>query len=542
MRVLERLRSIEKQKRIIKARTNPNDFIEYVIKDTKTQKAVIQGQVHRDLQTVFTNHKKVIIGLPRFHGKTVQIIGRALFEIGKNPDIIIKIIGPDETSANRRVETIKSYIENSKEYHEVFPNVKSKKGSWGKTSITVQRDVDSSDPTIEGKGIFSTGTGGRSQLTILDDICSMENTLTNPAQRPKVYDNLTNVWLNQIHSDDNVWWVHTPWHTQDATSLYKKVGKYHIFERYVSADFTPVWPEYWTKEDLKNKLEIDLNNNIRAFDRGYRGKAMSDEEKVFKNLEQIRDYELSADDVEAMDGIVCAGVDLALSKKDNAAYTVIFIMKMDEKGNKAPLFILRKKIGSVATAAWILALYGRYNIDTYVVENNAYQSSLIEWIDILHSTFKNYMRVEIKKAEKSETVFKKQKKDKIIYHIDNDSLDKFYRNSLSADINSVEWDFMKKHLHKAILKDPYIISFRTGSNKADELIGIPGFAGDIANKWVIPSKGCNLGCDCNFCAWFAEMDDYPIAATKDIVMASWFANRGLDSFDFEVRSLITEKD
>lgn len=519
---------LENEIRKRKARQNVNDFIEYVIKDKETKLPVIQGDIHRFVQKELSEYQRVMIGLPREHGKTTQLIGKILDELGRNPDLRIKIISANDVQAGKRVTAIKNHIEFNKQYHEIYPDVKPMYGHWGKTSFTIEREIIDANPTLEGAGVLSTGTGDRADWIIFDDPCDMKNSILDSAQRPKVYESIVNVWLNLLAPSGRVSWLFTPWHNDDAAARFKKDRIFEVIERYVDKQFTPVWPEKWGKEQLIERWKTIKD---RAFGRGFRGEELSDEEKVFKNIHAYRDYDISMEDVEETPGqFTIAGVDLAISKRKDSAYTVIFGLKVDEDGNKAPVNILRKKIGSTATAAWILYCWIRYDYDTIVVEGNAYQQSIDEWIEFFHNSLKQYVKVD------------KDEKGRPIYKVDEEGLDKVYTNnkSLSSDITPVEWHDMKPYLVRGCLGTPYVKSFITGRNKADEVIGLPGLAADISSgSWVIPSKGCEIGCECEICSWVNEMDGYQMdgtsVTTKDIIMAAWFASGEVRSGDIGIR-------
>jgi hypothetical protein len=510
-----------------KAYSDINYFIENTIKDKETKEYIRQGSIHEKLQSAIDVNRWLMFGMPREHGKTTQTIGRILYEIGKNTDLRIKIISSNDKQAGKRVSAIKDFIQFNKDYQYFFPNVKPMKGMWGKTSFSVEREIIDSNPTIEGAGVLSTGAGDRADIIVFDDPCDMRNSIQEPALRDKVYQSITNVWLNLLSPNGKVIWIYTPWHEEDAAALFKKSGTFHVIEHYIDHQFTPVFPEKWGKKELIERHAIILD---RAFGRGFRGEAISDEERVFKNIESIRDYSLSLKDIEQIDSsLKIAGVDLAISKRKGSAYTVIFGIMVDEDGNKSPIDIIRKKISSTATAAWILYSWIRYGYDTIIVEANAYQQSLEEWIEFFHNSLKIHVKI-------------KKENNKTVYEINEKALDRLYSDnkSLSSDVSPVEWAMMKPYLAKGALGTPYIKPFVTGRQKADEIIGVPGFAADLASgSWILPSKGCDVGCDCEICNWVREMNSYQMdgqtSSTKDIIMAAWFAASEIRAGDFSIR-------
>ena len=65
-----------------------------------------QSQLHTDMQTHLTKHKDAAVGMPRGHGKSVQIGIREAWEIGRNPRIRIKHIGQTVVKAQEQVRMV----------------------------------------------------------------------------------------------------------------------------------------------------------------------------------------------------------------------------------------------------------------------------------------------------------------------------------------------------------------------------------------------------------------------------------------------------
>ena len=68
--------------------------------------------------------------------------------------------------------------------------------------------------------------------------------------------------------------------------------------------------------------------------------------------------------------------------------------------------------------------------------------------------------------------------------------------------------------------------YHTGSEKADEQLGLPGLAMALERgEWIIPAGGTphGGGCTCAYCAWLRELQLYPACEHSDTIMAMWFA-------------------
>jgi hypothetical protein len=57
--------------------------------------------VHRGLQAFLAQNPMALIELPRDHGKTTQVCGRILRELGHNPDLRVKLVCATGSRAGR---------------------------------------------------------------------------------------------------------------------------------------------------------------------------------------------------------------------------------------------------------------------------------------------------------------------------------------------------------------------------------------------------------------------------------------------------------
>jgi len=90
-----------------------------------------------------------------------------------------------------------------------------------------------------------------------------------------------------------------------------------------------------------------------------------------------------------------------------------------------------------------------------------------------------------------------------------------------------------------------LFGHRTGSEKADEQIGLPSLAAAVdRGEWIIPAGGVphGGGCECAYCAWQREMALYPACEHSDTLMAMWFADlaarEGLKAYQKAQASLL----
>src|SRR5262245_6766638 len=83
------------------ARSDPTKFAKFAFVD-ESGRAMRLPAVHRDLHKFLTNAPRGLVELPRDHGKTVQVLIRVLWELGRNPNLrIVVACGSGALAAQR---------------------------------------------------------------------------------------------------------------------------------------------------------------------------------------------------------------------------------------------------------------------------------------------------------------------------------------------------------------------------------------------------------------------------------------------------------
>lgn len=174
------------------------------------------------------------------HGKSLLgTIRLALWEIGKNPEIRVRIICADDDEAILRVAAIQRFL-TSPEYLAVFPHIRpSSVAEVTKHRMFVERKSLGPDPTLQAAGVFTSEAGGGNDLILIDDVVTFQNAIMSPAKRQQVYDALTSVWLRRIVPTTRVLYVGTAWHYDDASHQLMRQGggKWLWLKQSVSDDF-----------------------------------------------------------------------------------------------------------------------------------------------------------------------------------------------------------------------------------------------------------------------------------------------------------------
>ncbi|QGH73020.1 MAG: terminase large subunit [Siphoviridae sp. ctCJE6] len=374
-------------KRVL-ARRDANDFCEYVVKDEKGNK-ISQAEIHREINWHIDECRRLGLNCgilaPWRHGKTEQVVvGRTLKFLGEDPNNRIFIICNSDDNAKARVGSVSRYIERDEEYHDVFPHVVPGPGAdWGKHKLIVKRPSLSKDGSVEAWGITSSGTGAGCDFLIADDPVDLRNAILNPALRDQVKDSFNNVWCSRLSPGGFKIYIATAWHDNDLTSDLRKNKEWCFLIIKVSADFScmecesplkgkftiPLW-DMWPKEKLlKRYSEIGQ----RAFNRGYRQEALSDEDRTFPSSDKIFNLKVGHD-VVPRDWPKVIGMD-PFGKK-----VVIFVLAYNPVNcQKIPVDIRIGKWSPKKSIEELKAAYQEWAAQLAVVENNAAQQAIVQW-------------------------------------------------------------------------------------------------------------------------------------------------------------------
>lgn len=242
---------------------DPNRFIPFCLTDS-TGTSIRQAAVHRELQAFLSAHSRALIELPRDHGKTTQVCGRILWEMGRNPNLRVKILCATDAIAAERGRFLRDAIESNVRLQRIFPELEPGE-PWSGVSFTVRRTAGVIGPSVSAVGIGAGSTGTRADLLICDDIVDVKS-LSGRATRERVRLDFENNVLNLLEPDGRFWGLSTPWHGDDLNAQLKKNGSYALFRRAIDERLTPVWPEKWSRKKLlARRAEI----GEAAFARGY---------------------------------------------------------------------------------------------------------------------------------------------------------------------------------------------------------------------------------------------------------------------------------
>jgi phage terminase large subunit-like protein len=276
---------------------------------------VTQAPVHHALHQFLTDHPKALVELPRDHGKTFQVCGRIVWELGHNPGLRVKVVCATEGVAAERSRFLRDAIARNEWVRHVFPDLKPGE-PWAADAFTVKRPAEVVGPSVAAFGVGAGSTGTRADLLVCDDVVDVK-ALTSRAERDRAaaffHDNL----LNLLEPDGRFWGLCTPWHPDDLNARLKRNPAFAVFRKAVGEDLQPVWPAKWPRERL---LERRAEIGTASFARGYRLLPVADGETAVRP-EWVRYWTEPAE----YDDTVLS-VDPAVSTRDQADASALVVL------------------------------------------------------------------------------------------------------------------------------------------------------------------------------------------------------------------------
>lgn len=495
---IEKILEADRQLRIEEARSNIFDFAEFVMVDENNAKWKL-GRHQKEWYTLLNNNnlKKVVILCSRIHAKTDTLISWILYTIGKNPNITFKYVSCNDDLAIDIVSKISNNIINNEDYKAVFPHViPSKEGEWSKHSLFIKRTaaIGLKDATIEAKGVISSGTGGRCHVLVLDDVIDFRVAYSQPKMLDTIRYAIESDWFNLLYPGGRIILVGTPWSFDppDVNVAYSsnaaiKLSPGQNLEYLASLasddwvcwrgpaiiDGKPLWPEKWTLEALEQRRRTIANElawQQQYMLEGMRGKAnWFDESWIQQCIDRDRSIGESIDP----DWPIYVGVDPARSFNRDASNSAIIVVALDNEGKRIPVEIFADKIDPPQLADHLIRIYLKYNPICIMVENNSYQSALIDIVNIKAQSIANGLVLPIKGQF-------------------------------------------------------------TGSQKWSPEKGLPKIAAQLAaGKWIFPLEGdehFDINHTCEMCKLLNEMRWFgKKQMTTDLIMAMWLADCAIES-------------
>jgi hypothetical protein len=480
-KALQRARAREAAQ-IRKARTDPVAFAEYVMLDETTRKPIHLAQFQRDWHKYWGDHDWSVLVAPVEHGKTISVISRLLWELGRNPNLRCAWISDSEEQALKVLGVIKRYIEDSPRLRKVFPGLRRSlrpQHLWNMHAIEVDRSPYLRDPTIRVYGSGTKIAGARLDIIVLDDVLSPQNTNTLE-QCQKLISWFDTVVLTRAQDQAEggaaarIWVIGTPFVDYDLLHELPKRKSFagRIYSAVKNPDarphqWIPTWPEQWPIKRLLKRLNGMLPS---AFARKYLCRVVTDINSRFPDW-AIKRALTAGRGLRFLDrrpllfpgprSLPCwTGIDLGIGEEEGHDLTTLVTVALRDD--------MRRQVVNIESGRWTADVI----VERAVEAHYRYNSRLI---------------VESVAAQKWMLQFIRKRK---------------------------------------IPVDPYNTS---GQSKWDEMFGIESIAVELRQGlWLFPSGDSGEDIPDELAALRIEMTTYrPENHTGDRLMGLWFAREGI---------------
>lgn len=467
--------------RITLARSSGAEFNRYVLRDEETGGPVENAPMHEVWHELIERWRRLVLWAHIESGKTNGIsIGRALYELGKNPNLRICIVSNTGGQATKVVRTIAKYIEDSPELHRVFPNLMPSV-PWTHNSITVVRgdQVRAKDPSVTATGVHGAVLGSRFDLIILDDILDYENVRT-PAQREELVRWYKSTLAGRLTANGRIIVVGTAWHPDDLMHVLSR-GKNFKSQRFPvqEASGESTWEQRWPLDRIADKrIELGELEASRQLDcKGVDESTSRFKEPWITLAKRMGDGYVMLPTLQGIalpDGVYAAtGVDLGFTKNRAGAKTVFTTALFYPDGMRQLLWIDAGNFSGPEIVQKALQHHQRFGGPVYV-ESNGAQKMLLDF-----------------------------------------ALDPMYGDMLR--------DLIGEGFDPNLVP---ILPFQTGTNKWHPIYGVESIGVEMANgKWIFPSEADEV--DPIVEGLLGDLRNYnPLEHTGDFLMSLWIVREG----------------
>ncbi len=221
---------------------------------------------------------------PREHGKTVRwSFAYVLWSVITKRARYVLLIGASGVAAGENLGNIKNEIEENEKLFEDFGKLE------GDDCWTNNRLELSNGTCIQSKGSGASMRGTRFRqyrpdLIVIDDVLK-DDAINSPTQRNKIHRWLKRVVFN-LGKKAFIIWVNTIFHNDDPISRLCRELEAGDLVKWIAVrlacireDGSPLWPEYWTIDDLNDKKKTI---GVSAFSTEYMNEPLADEERIIQ--------------------------------------------------------------------------------------------------------------------------------------------------------------------------------------------------------------------------------------------------------------------
>ncbi len=295
------------------ARLDPGEFVRQCLSDPSGRR-LRWGRVHDELHEFLSYHTHALVALPRDHGKSTQVCGRLLWELGRSPELRIKVVCASAGVAAERSRFLRELLV-AGVGREVFPQLRPSR-PWTANAWTIVRPAAAIGPSVAAFGVGAARTGTRADLIVGDDLVDVR-ALRSAKLRQWVCTYFQDNLINLLEPDGRCWLLYTPWHRDDLHARLQQNTLYRLLRRAVTHALDPVWPQQWDRARLqRRRIEIGAT----AFARGYRLQPLAESDTLIRP-EWVKVWEASRPAE-----MVVAAVDPAVGTEPRADRSAIVVV------------------------------------------------------------------------------------------------------------------------------------------------------------------------------------------------------------------------
>lgn len=255
------------QEHLIKCRDDFKSFVDDIFLGEKEKNQPFHDELDDLISQDFTSDDPLqkffsVITMPRDHGKSKHLsVAYPLWKIAKNHDLKILAISRAAGITEAFLSEIVSNVERNDKYKEwakfidpegngVIPRTKlgqKRSDDWSGSSITIERETHSKDPTICATGLFGQILSRRADIVILDDVVDQSNSMTE-LQRRKVIDWIETTVIPVLVPGGVLIYLGNTWHTEDVVSKFMVDPRFQVTKRLGAivheADRQDLWQQW----------------------------------------------------------------------------------------------------------------------------------------------------------------------------------------------------------------------------------------------------------------------------------------------------------
>lgn len=267
-------------RQIAKARESASAFMEYCFVNESTGAPYQQQWFHDEWHLAWDRYQRVLVIAPRDHAKTSNVVGRIIWELGRNPNLRVKVVCSSDGRAKERLFEISQHVLTNPRVQEVFPGLIPEEDSpWNAHKLVLKRTARHRDASVEALGVTSTATGGRADLLVADDVVDRRNALSFPALREQIKVAWRSDWSNILEPDSRVWYICTLWSPSDLSHDLMENRAYKVLRYDIDQAFGSIWPDKWSTAALRSRYE---EIGSIEFNRAFRNQAIDTESALIQ--------------------------------------------------------------------------------------------------------------------------------------------------------------------------------------------------------------------------------------------------------------------